>query len=75
VELPRGGWKSLERITAVDNDRIDLICWKHYGSRSGRVVELVLVANPGLAMTETLKAGQVINLPGIEPQTKEESLW
>ena len=45
---------NLEKITAVDGDRLDLICWRHYGSLSGRVVETVLDANPGLAMASVL---------------------
>jgi len=65
----------LEKITAVDGDRLDLICWKYYGSLDGRVVETVLDANPGLAMMSTLKAGQVVNLPVITPKPRERSLW
>jgi phage tail protein X len=65
----------LERTTATDGDRLDLICWKHYGSLDGRVVELVLDANPGMAMSCELKAGQEVRLPAVEPRPKEQSLW
>ena len=65
----------MEKITAADGDRLDLLCWKHYGSLVGRVVEAVLEANPGLAMAQTLNAGQSVNLPAIESKPKEQSLW
>jgi phage tail protein X len=65
----------LERIAAVDGDRLDLICWKHYGSLSGRVVETALDVNPGLAMESILKAGQVIKLPAVDTKPREQSLW
>jgi phage tail protein X len=65
----------LEKVIACDGDRIDCICWKHYGSLSGRVVEAVLDANPGMAMALTLRAGQIVNLPVVTPKPKEQSLW
>jgi phage tail protein X len=69
----------LEQITArlisSSEDRLDLLCWKYYGSLSDRVVETVLDANPGIAMTFTLRAGQTVNLPVIEPKPREQSLW
>ncbi|MEW5782781.1 MAG: tail protein X [Pseudomonadota bacterium] len=36
-------------ITTRDGERLDLICFRWYGSLDGRVVERVLEANPGLA--------------------------
>lgn len=36
-------------ITTRDGERLDLICFRWYGSLDGRVVERVLDANPGLA--------------------------
>ena len=65
----------MEKKTAIDGDRLDLICWKHYGSLDGRVVETVLDANPGLAMSSLLTAGQEVKLPIIEPKPREQSLW
>ena len=60
---------------ASDGDRLDLLCWKHYGTLAERVVEIVLDANPGLAMAHTLNAAQTVNLPVIEPKPREQSLW
>jgi phage tail protein X len=70
---PKAG--RIDRLISLSGDRLDLICWKHYGSLSGRVVEIVLDANPGMAMTLTLSAGQIVNLPAIEPIPREQSLW
>lgn len=63
------------RIMAVDGDRVDLICWRHYGSLDGRIVERVLEANPDVSMVTELSAGQMISLPEIEPVELERSLW
>ncbi len=63
-------------VMAVDGDRLDLMCWRHYGYLRGRVVEAVLEANPGLAMRQLLTAGQQIVLPDITPPSIEaRSLW
>lgn len=52
--------------TTRDGERLDLICWRHYGHLS-RTVESVLDANPGLAARNParLPAGTVIRLPEI----------
>lgn len=63
------------QVMTVDGDRLDLICWKHYGSIEGRIVERVLEANPGISMTTELLAGVIISLPNIEPIRLERSLW
>ena len=62
-------------IRAVEGDRIDLICWKHYGSLSLRVVEQVPDANPGLSLFEVLPAGRDIVLPELDTAPKERTLW
>ena len=62
-------------IRAVDGDRLDLICWKHYGTLDGRVVEQVLEANKGLEMATLLASGVKIILPEIISAPLEESLW
>ena len=36
-------------ITTRDGERLDLICYRYYGTLGNRVVERVLDANPGLA--------------------------
>lgn len=35
--------------TTLDGERLDLICYRWFGTLDGRVVERVLDANPGLA--------------------------
>ena len=65
----------METKTAVHGDRLDLICWKHWGSLDGRTVETVLDANPGLALHQLLCAGQEVRLPARAPRPREQSLW
>lgn len=65
----------MTKIRAVDGDRLDLICWKHYGTLDGRVVEQVLEANKGLEMNVLLNSGTVVFLPEISSAPLEESLW
>ncbi len=49
------------------NDRLDVICGRHYGSQSG-AVEAVLKANPGLSNDgPMLPAGLMIELPNLDP--------
>ncbi len=65
----------MDKIITVDGDRLDLICWKKYGSTSGRVVERVLETNPEIARTEIFEAGRTIFLPEIDIRPREELLW
>lgn len=58
-----------------DGDRIDLICWKHYGSIGGRVVEQVLSANPGISVSAEFKSGTLIRMPELRQEVGEPSLW
>jgi phage tail protein X len=61
--------------TAKENDMLDWICWKHYGSTA--VLEQVLAANPTLT-DEKLPAGIVVNLPfigSIKSKKQEVRLW
>lgn len=53
--------------TQQDGERLDLICWRWYGTLSGRAVERVLAVNPGLARRgpHALPAGTVISLPAL----------
>jgi phage tail protein X len=64
-----------ETIRTVDGDRLDRICWEHYGSLEGRIVERVLDANPGISSIVEFSAGMKIFLPDIEPVKLERSLW
>jgi len=59
-----------------ENDMLDFICWKHYGSSSG-TIEVVLKTNPGLAEYELLPAGLTIKLPVIQKETQKQvvKLW
>lgn len=53
-------------------DTLDYICHLHYGSTSGRQVELVMEVNPGLAdRGPVLPAGVRIALPKIIPPIRE----
>ena len=65
----------MTEVTTVDGDRLDLICWRHYGSLDGRVVEQVLDAAQGLAMVATFPAGTVVPLPDVAIVPRERSLW
>ena len=65
-----------QQIMAIDADRLDLICWRHYGNLDGRIVEQVLEANPGISLTTELFAGQLVSLPIINAAKElERSLW
>lgn len=63
------------QVMTVDGDRLDLVCWRHYGSLEGRIVERVLEANPGVSSATEFSAGRTITLPDIEPVVLERSLW
>jgi len=60
----------------VEGEKLDVICWQHYGSLNG-TVEAVLEANYGLAEYDHfLPHGLTIVLPDITPPTKEPvRLW
>jgi phage tail protein X len=52
-------------IVSQDGERLDLICWRWYGTLDGRIVERVLDLNPGLADKNpaNLPAGTRIAMP------------
>jgi phage tail protein X len=53
-----------------DGDRLDDICWRHYGRSSG-LVEPALDANPGLADPGPVyPTGVVIELPDLPAPTQ-----
>ena len=62
-----------------DKDRLDIICYQHYGRLEGGIVETVLIANPGLsAKPYILPAGISITLPEISDsfvEKKTVKLW
>ncbi|WP_186202267.1 tail protein X [Burkholderia gladioli] len=60
------------KLTALQGDTLDALCWRHYGSTAG-TVEAVLDANPGLAeLGAILPLGIVIDMPELNTieQTK-----
>ena len=65
--------------TTKQGDRLDWICWKHYGTPRKGIVEAVLVANAGLSAYGTvLPAGIKITLPEVsQPETVQDviRLW
>lgn len=69
------GLHNMITYTTKENDVLDWICWKHYGTTS--VIEKVLLANPTIADYE-LPAGTIVNLPYIESiqdKKTEVRLW
>jgi phage tail protein X len=60
------------KVTALQGETLDALCWRHYGSTAG-TVEAVLEANPGLAeLGAVLPVGTVIDMPELNTieQTK-----
>lgn len=56
------------RITALQGDTVDAICWRHYGRTVG-MTEAVYAANPGLAVLgPLLPLGTQIELPDLPTQ-------
>lgn len=52
-------------MTTIQNDTIDLVCWRFYGRTAG-VTEQVLQANPQISSCDViLPVGTTINLPDI----------
>lgn len=65
-------------IVTASGDTVDHVCWRHYGTTAGQVVEQVLAANPGLAdRGALLPAGIEVQLPAIirPGQSKGLRLW
>lgn len=56
--------------TQQDGERLDLICYRWYGTLAGRAVERVLEANPGLAARDpaNLPARTSIAMPDAPAQ-------
>ncbi len=59
----------MAQYRTVQNDMLDAICHRHYGTPTG-TVEAVLAANPGLASHGAiLPAGLLVELPdNVQPQ-------
>lgn len=68
----------MQKYRTSEGDTADLIAWKRYGTQSGRVVEQLLAANPGLSdRGPTLPAGLIVQLPEIQQaeQSGGVKLW
>ncbi|AEA58853.1 tail protein X [Burkholderia gladioli] len=51
------------KVTALQDESLDALCWRYYGSTSG-TVEAVMAANPGIAaLGVALPAGTVVEMP------------
>ena len=64
--------------TASDGDRLDRIIYAHYRTLEQSVVAVVIEANVHLAHKVSLDAGDVVNLPDVEPETTDtasRALW
>lgn len=63
-------------IRTSDGDRLDTLCYRHYGNLAG-TVEAVVAVNPGLAKApQPFASGVIIHLPDITaPSKKQIQLW
>lgn len=63
-------------IRTSDGDRLDTLCYRHYGNLTG-TVEAVIAANPGLAnVAQPFVSGVIIRLPDLPARTKKQiQLW
>ena len=67
-------------VRAMQNDTLDLLCWRHFGSSTASVVESALELNRN-ALNEVaiLQHGQLVMLPdppnNTAPAEKTLSLW
>ncbi|WP_042266796.1 tail protein X [Paraburkholderia heleia] len=53
------------KVTALQGDTVDAICWRYYGRTDG-TVEAVLEANEGLAdLGVVLPLGTLVDLPDL----------
>ncbi|MEK6316531.1 tail protein X [Burkholderia gladioli] len=51
------------KVTALQDESLDALCWRYYGSTSG-TVEAVMAANPGIAaLGVALPSGTVVEMP------------
>jgi phage tail protein X len=68
----------MDKYVTSEGDTMDDIAWNYYGSTANRVVEQVLVANPGLAdLGPVLPAGVTITLPAVAAPAEVQGvkLW
>ncbi|WP_103603435.1 tail protein X [Campylobacter concisus] len=62
---------------AKDDESLDMICFKIYGSLDQNVYSEFLRENEHLLHKTKLKSGDEVNLPSIEPQEEKKAkyLW
>lgn len=69
----------MPNYTTKQGDMVDWICWHHYGTERGGVVEAVLEANPFLASRgPVLPKGLTVFLPELPTPAADEPvirLW
>lgn len=65
----------MRRVRTLSGDRLDLLCFQHYGSLAGGAVERVLEANRGAAMWTVFPAGVELLFPDLPVRPRERSLW
>ena len=66
-----------ETYTTIERDRLDTICYRHYGHLVGSV-EAVLAANPRLSGVTSgwMPAGVIVSLPDLPaPAAARLKLW
>lgn len=63
-------------ITAKQNETVDLICWRYFGTTAG-VTEKVLETNPHIqSKNPILEMGTLVSLPdNYTPVQKTLNLW
>lgn len=64
-------------LTTTEGDTIDEICWRHYGSTVGGIVEATIEANPHLlSYSPRLPAGLSITMPAQSTEPlRRRRLW
>lgn len=54
------------RVSTIQGDTLDLVCWRELGTTAAGVVEQALELNPGLADTGVVIAsGTTVTLPAV----------
>ncbi|MGP1484911.1 MAG: tail protein X [Campylobacter sp.] len=67
----------MKRYVAKDNESLDMICYKFYGSIQTEIYSQFLRENEPLLQKTKLNGGDIVNLPDISPKIKKEVkyLW
>ncbi len=66
----------MNKYVAKEGDKLEMICFKFYGSIETKIYSEFLRENEHLLHKSYLSGGDVVNLPKIEiPAKKERYLW